>query len=60
MWYFGLKQEAVHAMICVINASYSKAEVKQKLQQAGLENVFVIMDEGLKETYWSVVKWLSD
>jgi hypothetical protein len=60
MWYFGLKQEAVHAMICVINASYSKTEVTQKLQQAGLEHIFLLMDEGLKETYWSVVKWLSD
>ena len=60
LWYFGLKQDAIHAMLCVINVSYSKAEVKQKLQDAGLEHVFVLMDEGLKETYDSVVKWLSD
>ena len=59
-WYWGLRQEAIHRLLCIINSSYSKTEVKNRLQSEGLKNVLSLLDKDLRESYDSVVKYLSN
>jgi hypothetical protein len=43
-WYWGLRQEALYKIFCIINQSYSKSALKRSMESEGLQNALVLFD----------------
>ncbi len=59
-WYWGIRQESNHRILCIINMSYTKTAVRMAIMKEGLEDVLTILTPDMRESYDSVVKYLSD
>ena len=59
-WYWGLRCEAAGCYLKIINSSYSKSEVARRQTEHGLEDIWLILDPGTKESCDSVLKYLSN
>ncbi|MCK5235934.1 MAG: hypothetical protein KAR06_03025 [Deltaproteobacteria bacterium] len=59
-WYWGLRTEAASCFLKILNSSYSKSEVARRQAEQGLEDIWVILDAGTKESCEYLLKYLSD
>ena len=59
LWYWGIRVEAAHRYLVIVNSSYSKSEIARRKIEEGLEDVEVLLDEGTREACDGVTKYLS-
>jgi len=59
-WYWGLRGEGAYHLLQIANTSYSKREVKERMEKEGLKNGLILLDPGTRESFEWVIKFLSD
>lgn len=59
-WYWGIRGEAAHQMLVIVNGSYSKTEVHRKLLLEGLNLDSPLLDPLTQAAIDDVVKYVSN